>query len=607
MPGDDVEHNTQVTAMLQSQDRSILIDFIAESREHLHGAETLFLELESDFTNTDHINGIFRSFHTIKGTAGFLDLGDVQKLAHAAESLLDKARNSAIVLNAGHIDLLLEVCDCLKFMLGGVEAAITGGEYCRGETMDGLMSRLSTPLSITSPQPTPPRLGDILVQQKVVSKQDVSECLNIQAHGDPRKLGEILIAEKNVPVREVAAAIASQNTLKGMSSGDESVRVSVEKLDQIIDIIGEALITQSMINANPVVLDANNQELTRSVSQMNVIMRQAQEMSMSMRMVPIKATFQKMARLVRDLSKKCGKNVELITLGEDTELDKSAVELVADPLMHMVRNSIDHGIEDSPRDRAELGKPAKAKIVLRAYHQGGNVCIEIADDGRGLDSKAILQKALEKKLAQPDVSYEDNEIYKFIFLPGFSTAKVITDVSGRGVGMDVVRKNIQALRGAIDIKSEYGKGATFTLRLPLTLSIISGMIVRTNLERYIIPTLSIIETLLPSNDQRATVLGKGEVLNIRGQLLPLRRLSDVLSVDAGIRKDDKEIVIIVEDMSGQRLALCVDEIIDQQQVVIKNIGSGIGAIPGISGAAIMSDGRVNLILDISKIISMTIE
>ncbi len=322
---------------------------------------------------------------------------------------------------------------------------------------------------------------------------------------------------------------------------------------------------------------------------------------MTMRMVPVRPTFQKMARLVRDLSHKSGKEVELVVSGEDTELDRSVVDRIGDPLIHIIRNSMDHGLEEREQ-RVATGKPAVGRLDLRAFHRGGSIHIELEDDGKGLDRKAIMAKAAEKGLVNGDGSeMSDREIYNLIFLPGFSTAKKVTDISGRGVGMDVVRKNIEALRGSVELSSEPGRGTKISMRLPLTLAIIDGMIIGVGREDYIVPTLSVIESLRPTPGMVHTITGRGEMLNMRGSLIPLFRISRLLDIRNAIERPTEALAMIVEDQ-GQRVALLVDRLVGQQQVVIKSMGEGLGKIEGISGGAIMADGRVGLILDISGIV-----
>ncbi len=322
-----------------------------------------------------------------------------------------------------------------------------------------------------------------------------------------------------------------------------------------------------------------------------------------MRMISLKSTFQKMARLSRDLAKKAGKEINFITAGEDTELDKIVVEKIGDPLVHMVRNAADHGLE-TPQERLAAGKPAAGTISLRAYQKGGSICIELEDDGRGLDRKAIINKALKQGIIEEGENISEQEVYHLVFKPGFSTAKTVTDISGRGVGMDVVKKSVEALRGHIEIKTEQGKGTLFTIHLPLTMAIMDGMVVRVNNERYIVPTLSVIESFRPRKEDISCIVNKGEVVNTHGELIPLIHLAAIFNVNGAIENPENGIVVVLKDM-GKRMGLLVDSILGQQQTVIKKVGDGIGKIKGVSGAAIMPDGRISLILDVSGIIRMS--
>jgi two-component system chemotaxis sensor kinase CheA len=320
-------------------------------------------------------------------------------------------------------------------------------------------------------------------------------------------------------------------------------------------------------------------------------------------MVPVKATFQKMARLARDLSRKYNKPVEFIVKGEETELDKSVVDHIGDPLVHMIRNAIDHGLEANVADRENLGKPPVGRIELRAYHKGGSIYIEIEDDGKGLDKDAILKKAIERGLAKSDDQLSDKDIYNLIFEPGFSTAKKVTDVSGRGVGMDVVRKNIERLRGQVEIKSEPGKGSLFTLRLPLTLAIIDGMVVNVGNERYIIPTLSVVRSINPDKEALSTVMGRGELLQVQGELIPLFRLNRLFGIPGAVEDPTQAIAVVVES-DNMQTGLMVDELVGQQQIVIKSLGESLQKVQGLSGGAIMPDGMVGLILDIGGLVKL---
>jgi len=617
-------HNKEATKTLglslKSQlDSSFYIDFITESREHIHTMETKLLDLETDPTLEEPLNAVFRACHTIKGLAGFLDLAEIQKLAHAVESLMDRARNRQLTLTVGHTDLLLMCSDCLKELILQVERTLGGHEAMIPPALEELLNKLHT-LDSSAPEPIKAapsaKLGEILVDSALVPSETIDGALQKQKDGDPRKIGEILMVDDGVSPRTLGQALGAQVQAKQqaqMQSVEESVRVPVNRLDQLIDAIGEAVIAQSMIVADSVITDINapasiesRDALRRKVARAELIMRQIQELSMSLRMISVKGVFQKMARLVRDLSKKLDKKVDFVMEGENTELDKSVVENIGDPLVHMVRNALDHGVETT-EERIASGKPATAKVVLRAFHKAGSVYIEIEDDGRGIHRDKVLKKAVEQGLVPAHANLSDSEVYQLIFRPGFSTAATVTDVSGRGVGMDVVKRNIEALRGSVEITSEMGKGSRFSVRLPLTLAIIDGMVIRVGVERFIVPTLQVIESLKPAVGQVETILGSGEIIRLRKEIFRIVRLSNVLGARSSFKELHEGIILIVEDASGSRFGIAADEILEQQQVVIKNIGNGIAEAPGISGGAIMNNGEVSLILDVSGIARLSRE
>ena len=375
---------------------------------------------------------------------------------------------------------------------------------------------------------------------------------------------------------------------------NETVRVDRQRLDELINQIGELVIGASMVEQE--ILSIAGGRGLESMSGLGKIVRDLQEMSLGLRMVPIAATFQKMNRVIRDVAKKVGKQINFVTSGDDTELDKSVVDQISDPLVHMVRNAADHGIE-TPAERIAAGKPAEGVVTLRAYQQGGNIYIELIDDGKGLDRKRILAKAIERGLVQPDANLSDADICNMIFQPGFSTAKEVTDVSGRGVGMDVVRRNVEALQGSVSVKSVEGKGSTMTVRLPLTLAILDGLLVRLSEEVFVIPLLSVIESISVRAKEIHQIVGVGEVISLRGEIVPLLRLHDLLNIKPREEGDEQGLLVIVEDQ-GRRLALRVDDLIGQQQVVIKNLETNFRKVPGVSGATILGDGHVALILDI---------
>jgi len=570
-----VEPEPEESAVIPQEDVSLVIDFIAEGREHIESAEAGLLELESKPHDSEVINQIFRAFHTIKGMAGFLNLAEIGSLAHSAENLLDLARKGELLLAGANTDVVFESIDMLKKMFVELRESVESGK----------------------PVPAQKLLPQLLAKLKASAEgQAIADSLGTpQAREKDRKLDEILETQSDSPTKDVSAKAKTH-------SDDEKIKVSTTRLDNLINMAGELVIAQLMVaeevNTNLTV----EHELGRKVAHQSKIVRELQELSMSMRMVPIQGVFQKMARLVRDLSRKAGKTINFTTLGEETELDRSIVDKIADPLVHMVRNSVDHGIE-SPQERAKTGKGPAGQIKLRAFHQAGDIVIEIEDDGKGLDKERILKKAIDNGVVKKEQELNDEEIFKLIFHAGLSTAQKVTNISGRGVGMDVVRKNIESLRGKVDISSTPGKGAIFTIRLPLTLAIIDGQVVKVGADRYIIPINSIVRSLRPTARQLSSVQNRGEMAMVRGELLPLVRLYRLFDAVPTTEDPTASSLVIVEE-NGRRCCLLVDELLNQQQVVIKSLGDGLGTVKGVSGGAIMGDGRVSLILDIPGLIEL---
>jgi len=381
-----------------------------------------------------------------------------------------------------------------------------------------------------------------------------------------------------------------------------SIRVSVEKVDQLINLVGELVITQAMLAQTTANVDPTLYEvLLNSVAQLERNTRDLQESVMSIRMMPISFVFSRFPRVVRDVANKLGKQVELRTIGEGTELDKGLIEKIADPLTHLVRNSLDHGIE-SPEKRIAAGKDPKGTLTLRASHQGGNIVIEVSDDGGGLSRERILAKAKEKGIPVSD-SMTDQEVWLLIFAPGFSTAEVVTDVSGRGVGMDVVKRNIEGMGGRVELDSKTGTGTTVTIRLPLTLAILDGMSVAVGNEVFIIPLNYIIESLQPAEHDVKTVASEGRVVNVRGEYLPLMAVHSLFNIKPKTTDPSKGILVIIES-DGNKAALLVDELVGQHQVVIKSLETNFRKVRGISAATIMGDGKVALILDMVALVRM---
>jgi two-component system chemotaxis sensor kinase CheA len=379
-----------------------------------------------------------------------------------------------------------------------------------------------------------------------------------------------------------------------------SIRVGVEKVDQLINLVGELVITQAMLAQTASRLDTTLYEALRTgLGQLEHNTRDLQESVMSIRMMPISFVFSRFPRVVRDLAGKLNKQVELQTVGEGTELDKGLIEKIADPLNHLVRNSLDHGIEP-PEQRLAAGKPALGTITLRAFHQGGNIVIEVSDDGAGLNRRKILAKARERRLAVSE-DMPDQDVWQLIFEAGFSTAELVTAVSGRGVGMDVVKRNIHALNGRIEIDSEPGVGTRISIRLPLTLAILDGMSVAVGDETFIVPLTFIVESLQPAKSDIKTIAGGGTVVHVRGEYLPVVALHQVLNVRPRVAELERGIMVIVE-AEGAKSAMFVDDLLGQHQVVIKSLETNYRKVPGVSGATIMGDGKVALILDVEALV-----
>jgi two-component system chemotaxis sensor kinase CheA len=403
----------------------------------------------------------------------------------------------------------------------------------------------------------------------------------------------------------VAEATTTANAAKQhtLAKADQSVKVSTQRMDALVNLVGELVIAQLMVIQDPVVTKLGDQRVQRNLAHLGKIVRDLQETSMSLRMVTLKSTFQKMARLVRDVAAKAGKRIQLEVEGEDVELDRNVVEEIGDPLVHMIRNACDHGIEPAS-DRVAVGKSETGTLRLRAFHSGGSIVIEVEDDGRGLSRERIIRKCLEKGLIDASRNTDeisDLEVFNYIFLPGFSTAEKITDISGRGVGMDVVRRNIEALRGSVEIRSTPGKGSVFSMRLPLTMAIIDGMVVRVGNQRYIVPTLNIEQSFRPTAEQLTKVLERGEMAKVRNALLPIYRLQRVFHLAEGERELEHGLLLVLEN-GKRRACVFVDEILGQQQVVIKTLGDTQPQIRGVSGGAILGDGRVALIVDVGGLL-----
>jgi len=585
---------------LSDDDIEILTDFISEAEDNLNNIEVSLIELEQDPENADIINDIFRPFHTIKGVSGFLSLGKINRLSHATENLLDSARSGDFIITHSATDAILESVDLLKQLIDNVKQGLVSG-YHQADghiDVDILRDKLKKlQMSLTRGEKEP--LGEILVRKKEIEEQDIDHALEIQKNHPEKKFGEILIQDKKIAPVQVASALMEQSAVK--KRVDSQVKVSTQKLDDLVDYAGELVIAQSMLRQQTM----GNAALTQTVSQLGQIVNNMQNIAMSMRMIPIKATFMKMIRIVRDLSRKSGKQINLSMTGEETEIDRNVVDALYEPMVHMIRNACDHGIE-SVEERTEKKKPPQGNINLRAYHKGGNIVIEIEDDGKGLDREKILKKAAATGLITGEAQMTDAQVFDLILSPGFSTANQITDVSGRGVGMDVVKEGIEKLRGHLNIESEKGRGSRFIISLPLTLAIIDGMLVRVDDEKYVIPTIAIQKAFRPGPGEYFTVEGKGEMVKDRGHLVPLIRLNEIYGTSSHIKSVEQSLVVVVESKEERR-GFLIDELLGKDEYVIKNLGGNMDDIRGIAGGAILADGKVGLILDVHGIFSIVSE
>lgn len=549
----DVDETVSASALAPE----LLVKFVAESEEHLAKVEETLVGLESSGVSDAQLDDAFRAMHSFKGNCGICGYADMEKLTHRAETLMGEYRDHKRIPDEHSVSVLLQCVDVLRATL----ATIPGG--------DGKVPKLAL----------------------LLDRMD-----NLDAWLDaPEQSGG-----RSGPVVADSISASQSKTDAAGNRGGGSIRVDTEKLDDLMNLVGELIIAETTVTKNPDLDGHEFENFQKAALNLNRLTRALQDITMAVRMVPIATTFRKMVRLVRDVSTKQKKRVELVLSGEDTEVDKTVVETIADPLIHLIRNSVDHGIE-GPDERTRSSKEATGHVWLDAKHQGGEVWITIRDDGRGLNPERILEKAVERGIADPNGRYTDREIYDFIFEPGFSTASQVTEISGRGVGMDVVRRNVEAVNGRVEVSSELGKGAVFTLRIPLTLAIIEGMLVRVGRSYYTIPLLAIRESVRAHASDITLLSDGGELLKLRRRHYPIVKLSEVHSVGGGVTSALDGILVIVE--SGERLAcVLVDEVVGQRQTVIKPLPEYVKRVRGLAGCSILHNGDISLILDVEGMV-----
>ena len=629
--------------------------FFEESFEGLDAMEAELLNLVPGEEDLETINTIFRAAHSIKGGSGTFGFSAVADFTHVLETLLDQIREGSRDLTAEHVNLLLKSVDCLRALLRTLQAEqqpdlteadelrikfeeILGMRAASKET-EHMISELAElgELETQAFQDDVPDITNLAPEDCFLSWRfflttdkeqscieeifewveddaDITITLCGGLFGDEEITAAETVTEDVAPAQEVEPAAVKPATdpkkpapVKATTANAEStsIRVGIDKVDSLINMVGELVITQAMLSqlGEQEITEATIASLQEGLAQLAHNTRDLQENVMRIRMLPISFVFSRFPRLVRDISQKLDKQVELKLLGEQTELDKTVMEKLSDPMVHLVRNSLDHGLETVDK-RVAAGKDPVGTVTLNAFHQGGNIVIEIMDDGQGLNTTKIREKAIKNGLISETDELSDNEINELIFLPGFSTADQVSDLSGRGVGMDVVRRNIEALSGSVEVASAPGVGSTFTIRLPLTLAILDGQLVRIGEHTYIIPLISIIESLQIDISKVSRVGKDLDVLRLRDEYIPILRLYNIFNHKGAIETLDKTLLVVVES-DNQKVGLLVDDLLSQQQVVIKSLEANYQKVDGVSGATILGDGRVSLIVDISGLIKLS--
>lgn len=580
----------EVASVDNSEDTSgmdaIINEFIIESYENLDQLDQDLVGLEQNPGEVSILSSIFRTIHTIKGTCGFIGFSKLESVAHVGENLLSKLRDGELVLNPAITSALLAMVDAIRQMLSCIEENQNEGDVDYSELIGTLTNLLKSDSAETAPVPVESS-PQVETSEEVVPVEQAEETPPAQ----------VIVPEAKKEETPAKSAEPSGGVEK-KSMADTNIRVDVTLLDQLMNLVGELVLARNQIlqfgdQGQDPVFAATTQHL-------NLVTTELQEGVMKTRMQPIGNVWNKFPRVVRDLATSCGKKIRLEMEGKETELDKTLIEAIKDPLTHIVRNSADHGIE-SPEDRIAAGKPEEGMLKLRAFHEGGQVNIEIIDDGGGIDPAKIKQKALEKNVITQEQAarMSDRELVNLVFAAGFSTAAKVTNVSGRGVGMDVVKTNIEKIGGTVDIQSKYKEGTTLKIKIPLTLAIIPALTVMTGGDRYAIPQVNLLELVLLEGEQAKSsveFIQGAPVYRLRGHLLPLIYLNEELKVDK--MEDNDKINIVVLQADERQFGLVVEGVRDTEEIVVKPLSQQLKGIPAFSGSTIMGDGKVALILDV---------
>ncbi|CAM3258008.1 chemotaxis protein CheW [Helicobacter labetoulli] len=638
--------------------QEIMEDFLVEAFEMIEQLDQDLVELENNPEDLDLLNRIFRVAHTIKGSSSFLNFDILTRLTHNMEDVLNKARRDELKITPDVMDVVLHSIDLMKALLAAIRDS--GTDANSGIEIDDTVSRLqaissggtggesadtpapavapaqsaapSTPVDSNNPLADEPELDysnmsaeevEAEIERLLKKRQEADKqaraaqkaggaAPSVQAPKAPDSAAQATPKPTPKPAPKAAPKKAGGDEKAPAASVEQTVRVDVKRLDHLMNLIGELVLGKNrLIKIYGDVEERYDgekflEDLNQVVASISSVTTDVQLAVMKTRMQPVGKVFNKFPRMVRDLSRELGKNIDLIITGEETELDKSIVEEIGDPLIHIIRNSCDHGIE-KPEDRLALGKPETGTVTLKAYNEGNHIVIEIADDGKGLDTQMLKQKGIEKGVISEREAdtMSDKEAFGIIFKPGFSTATTISNVSGRGVGMDVVKTNIEKLNGIIDIESEKGVGTTQKLKIPLTLAIIQALLVAVQEEYYAIPLSSVIETVRVSQDEIYTVDGKS-VLRLRDEVLSIVRLADIFKVDS-VLENTNEVYVVVIGLAEQKMGVIVDYLVGQEEVVIKSLGYYLKGTEGIAGATVRGDGKITMIVDVAAMMEMAKE
>lgn len=620
-------------------------DFIVEAFEHIDEIESNAMTLEQNPENTDIIHTMFRAFHTIKGLSGFVEHTIIQELAHKTETMMDFCRKGELAVNTKIVDAILKSSDYIKRLCESMDAYKDESLLKTIESHLEVLEQLANPDSATSAEPAKAKSKKKEKEPKAevkeepikeepkpeeieISKEQALEALaqEVFEFGETKQKAEEAEAEtepeeekeepKELTVEEKALKEFQNNVidkLKGEAqeapqiqkqeaaapkvtgANEEYMKVANNKIDHLVDMIGELIINQSLIEQYVFAQYSEDRQLVTNMSGFLRITRELQNLSMSLRMVSLKSTFQKLTRIARDTIQELDKDVEFIISGENTEIDRVVTEKLLDPLVHMIKNAISHGIEENAEDRVKFGKNKRAKVELSAYSKRGKIFIEVKDDGRGINTEVVYQKALEKNLIDPTRTYSEAEIKEFIMLPGFSTAKVVDNISGRGVGMDVVKTQILKTGGKVDIQSTLNEGSTFTLEVPVNNAVMNGTIIEMNKQEFVVPTINVREFLKPKDEQWIFTKGERTMIKVRDHIIPIVPIS-VFFKDA---KEEKNIpLVMIVELEQELRAVPITNVINRQEVVVKPVGEEFAHLKYISGMSILGTGKVSLILDI---------